>query len=250
VTSRGLVLVTGAGKRLGAAIAQGLARDGWAIGVHYHSSERGAQEVAAAIVAKGGDALVCRADLAVQNEVDALAATLAKRGDWVGLVNSASTFERDSIQDISYTPAEAQLRTNLLAPIYLTRKLGEHLPQKARGFVVNIADQKVLNPNPDFLSYTVGKIALAQSTETLAMAMAPNIRVNAIAAGLMLVSGEQTGENFARVHAENLTGIGTRLEDVADGVAFLAGAENITGALLPVDGGQHLVPSSRDVMFT
>jgi NAD(P)-dependent dehydrogenase (short-subunit alcohol dehydrogenase family) len=138
----------------------------------------------------------------------------------------------------------------LLAPVYLARKLQDHLPSAARGFVVNITDQKVLNPNPDYLSYTLTKLALASATATLAMALAPRIRVNAIAAGLMLVSGDQSVENFERVHSQNLTGVGTRLEDVSEAVAYLAQAENVTGALLPVDGGQHLRPSPRDVMFT
>jgi NAD(P)-dependent dehydrogenase (short-subunit alcohol dehydrogenase family) len=173
---------------------------------------------------------------------------LAKLGDWIGLVNSASTFVADTTANFGFGAAEAQLRVNLLAPVYLARRLGAAQP--ARGFVINIADQKVINPNPDFLSYTLAKLALAHATATLAMALAP-IRVNAIAPGLMLLSGAQTQQNFDRVHAANtLTGEGARPEDVASAVAFLANAEAITGALLPVDGGQHLVPSARDVLFT
>lgn len=244
-----LVLVTGAGRRVGAAIAKRLAGDGWTIAVHANASRAAADQVAAEIKASGGDAIAVQADLTNEAAIDAMTQPLAARGDWVGLINSAASFVRDDIGDFGMDQASAQLRLNLVAPVYLARKLKAALSGGAKGFVVNIADQKVLNPNPDFLSYTLSKLGLAHATGALALAMAPDIRVNCIAAGLMLVSGEQTAENFARVHTRNLTRLGTRPEDVADACAYLARAENITGALLPVDGGQHLVPSARDVMF-
>ncbi|ANP47005.1 SDR family oxidoreductase [Candidatus Viadribacter manganicus] len=242
----GLVLVTGAGRRVGAGIALRLARDGWTIGVHFNGSRDGAQSVASEIRVNGGKAELFSADLTDQSAIDAMAARLAQRGDWVGVVNSAASFTPDSITDFSLDAAQAQVRLNLLAPVYLARKLREQIGSR-RGFVTNISDQKVLNQNPDFLSYTLAKTGLAHATGALAMALAPNIRVNCIAAGLMLVSGDQ--QNFKDVHNNNLTRIGTRVEDVADAVAYLANGENITGALIPVDGGQHLVPSARDVMF-
>lgn len=244
----GFVLVTGAGRRVGAGIARRLARDGWTIGVHYNGSREGAERVADEIRADGGAAELFGADLSNQGAIDAMVATLAARGDWVGLVNSAASFTPDTISDFTLDAAQTQVRLNLLAPVYLARKLREAIGDK-RGFVVNISDQKVLNQNPDFLSYTLAKTGLAHATGALAMACAPSVRVNCIAAGLMLVSGDQTPANFERVHNDNLTRVGTRVEDVADAVAFLAKAGNITGALIPVDGGQHLVPSARDVMF-
>jgi len=244
----GFVLVTGAGRRVGAGIARRLARDGWTIGVHYNSSREGAEDVASAIRADGGAAELFGADLTDQSAIDTMTSQIAKRGDWVGLVNSAASFAPDTIDDISLDEAQEQIRLNLLAPVYLARKLREQMGSRS-GFVTNIADQKVLNQNPDFLSYTLAKTGLAHGTSALAMALAPNIRVNCIAAGLMLISGDQSEENFRRVHSQNLTGVGTSVEDVADAVAFLAKAKNITGALIPVDGGQHLVPSARDVMY-
>lgn len=246
----GAVLVTGAGKRVGAAIAARLGAEGWFVWVHHKSSHADAEAVAKSIIADGGRAEAVQADLTKEAEIDSMAATLAARGDWVGVVNNAASFVQDSIADIAFAPAEAQLRLNLLAPVYLARCLAGSLGPDARGFVVNIADQKVLNPNPDFLSYTLAKLGLAHATAALAMALAPRVRVNCIAAGLMLPSGEQTDANFARGHDQNLTGQGTRPADVANAVAFLASADNITGALLPVDGGQHLVSSARDVMFS
>lgn len=242
----GLVLVTGAGRRVGAGIAHRLARDGWIVGVHFNGSRAGADDVVREIRTSGGKAEAFGADLTNQTAIDAMASALAARGDWVGLVNSAASFTPDTIDDFELEAAQAQLRLNLLAPVYLARKLREQIGTHS-GFVTNISDQKVLNPNPDFLSYTLAKTGLAHATSALAMALAPSIRVNCIAAGLMLVSGDQ--KNFEAVHNDNLTRKGTRVEDVADAVAFLAKADNITGALLPVDGGQHLVPSARDVMF-
>lgn len=247
--TNGLVLVTGAGRRVGAGIAQRLAADGWRVGVHYNGSRDGAAALVDAIQRGGGDAEAYQANLRDQGAIDAMCTALAARGQWVGLVNSAASFDYDSITDFALDTAVAQVRLNLLAPVYLARKLAEALPAGARGFVTNIADQKVLNPNPDFLSYTLAKTGLAHATGVLAQALAPRVRVNCIAAGLMLVSGDQSPENFERVHNQTLTGAGTRVEDVADAVAFLARARNITGAVLPVDGGQHLVPSARDVMF-
>lgn len=246
--SKGLVLVTGAGRRVGAGIARRFAEDGWAIGVHYNSSCTEADQVVEAIRAAGGQAEALGADLTSEAAIDAMSAALSACGNWVGLVNCAASFEHDSIASFAFEPAAKQLRLNLVAPVYLARKLAAAKP--AQGFVVNIADQKVANPNPDFLSYTLSKLGLAAATDTLAMALAPTIRVNCIAPGLMLPSGAQTEDNFKRVHGQTLTGKGATVEDVAEAALFLANARNITGALLAVDGGQRLVASARDVMFT
>lgn len=245
--TRGLVLVTGAGKRVGSAIAARLAKDGWAIALHCHESRDGADKLAADIRANGGKADVFHANLSDETETSALCDALAARGDWVGLVNSAASFTEDDIASFAYDAAATQLRLNLIAPVYLARRLGAAV--SARGFVTNIADQKVINPNPDFLSYTLAKLGLANATATLAMALAPRVRVNCVLPGLMLPSGDQTAENFQRVHDANLLKRGATPEDVADACAYLASADAVTGAMIAVDGGQHLVPSPRDVMF-
>jgi NAD(P)-dependent dehydrogenase (short-subunit alcohol dehydrogenase family) len=247
--TRGRVLVTGAGKRVGSTIAARLAKDGWAIALHYNASRDGADKLAADIHANGGSADVVQANLSDEREASALCDALAARDDWVGLVNSAASFTEDDIASFAYDAAATQLRLNLIAPIYLARRLGAAVAANARGFVTNIADQKVINPNPDFLSYTVAKLGLANATGTLAMALAPRVRVNCVLPGLMLPSGDQTEENFRRVHDANLLQRGATPEDVAEACAYLAGAEAITGATIAVDGGQHLVPAARDVMF-
>jgi NAD(P)-dependent dehydrogenase (short-subunit alcohol dehydrogenase family) len=245
--TRGLVLVTGAGKRVGSAIAARLVRDGWAVALHFHESRDGADKLAAEIHANGGKADVLQANLSDETETSALCDALAARGDWIGLVNNAASFTEDDIASFAYDAAAAQLRLNLIAPVYLARRLGAAIT--TRGFVTNIADQKVINPNPDFLSYTLSKLGLANATATLAMALAPRVRVNCVLPGLMLPSGDQTAENFQRVHDANLLKRGATPEDVADACAYLASAEAVTGATIAVDGGQHLVPSPRDVMF-
>lgn len=240
----GVVLVTGAGKRVGAAIVRRLAADGWRVAVHYRHSRAEAEALAREVNGRAE-----QADLNDQDSIDAMAARIARSGErWAGLVNNAASFDFDAFGDFSFASAQAALRTNCIAPLYLAKKLwaqagdGDH-------FVINIADQKVWNPNPDFFSYTLAKVALAHMTDTLAMALAPKVRANCVAPGLALLSGDQTEENFARVHGRTALGRGTTPEDVADAAAYFASATGVTGASLLVDSGQHLVKNARDVMF-
>lgn len=241
-----IVLVTGAGVRVGAAIARRLAAEGWTIAAHYRRSKDAAAALAKEL---GGGAMAVGADLDDQAAIDAVAEEIGRAGlRWAGVVNSAATFAYDSIADFSFDRALAALRTNLVAPVYFARAL-HRAASGGDKFVINIADQKIANPNPDFLSYTLAKLALAHATDTLAMALAPAVRVNCVAPGLMLISGDQTPENFARTHAKTALGRGTTPEDLAGAVAYLAGATAVTGAILAVDCGQHLVRAARDVMF-
>ncbi|NWG52478.1 MAG: SDR family oxidoreductase [Hydrogenophilaceae bacterium] len=242
----GIVLVTGAGVRVGAAIARRLAGEGWTIAAHYRRSKDAAAALAEEL---GAGAFAVGGDLDDQAAIDAMAAEIGRAGRrWAGVVNCAASFEYDSIADFSFDKALASLRTNLVAPVYLACALARAEAAGDR-FVINIADQKITNPNPDFLSYTLAKLTLAHATDTLAMALAPGIRVNCVAPGLMLISGAQTPENFARTHPRTALGRGTTPDDLAGAVAYLAGASAVTGALLTVDCGQHLVRAARDVMF-
>jgi NAD(P)-dependent dehydrogenase (short-subunit alcohol dehydrogenase family) len=240
----GKVLITGGGKRAGAVIARKLASAGWGVVIHYQHSRDAAEKLAGEL---GCETIA--ADLSNQTDVQAMSDSLSAKG-WRGVVHSAATFVPDEIDTFTYDNALSQLRPNLLAPVLLGKNLKQHLSDDQRGFLISISDQKVFNPNPDYLSYTLTKIALTHATDTLAMALAPKVRVCCVVAGLMLPSGDQTPEQFARVHDQTVLHKGNTPEDVANAVAYLASAEAITGAIVHVDGGQHLVRSARDVMFT
>ncbi|MFT3727802.1 MAG: SDR family oxidoreductase [Terricaulis sp.] len=238
------VLVTGGGKRVGAVIARKLASAGWDVVVHYGHSRDEAEKLARELNCE-----TIGADLASDNDVQKMC-DLLRTKNWRGIVHSAATFVPDDIDSFTYDNALSQMRPNLLAPVLMGKNLKQHLGDGERGFLITIGDQKVFNPNPDFLSYTFTKIALTHATDTLAMALAPKVRVCCVVAGLMLPSGDQTPEQFARVHGQTALKQGNTPEDVANAVAYLASAEAITGAILTIDGGQHLVGSTRDVMFT
>lgn len=246
----GFALVTGGAQRLGAAIVRRLAQDGWPVAIHCRQSRAEADALASELAAAGAPAAVVQFDLDNLDQVDTTTRALDPFGDampWIGLVNNASAFEGDDIATLTPASLERAMRINFHAPVLLARAL--HRVTTARGFVINILDQKTDNPNPDYLSYTFSKLALHAATGVLAQATAPRLRVNAVSPGLLLPSGPQTPENFARVHGRTLLGEGARLEDIADAVAFLAAADRIDGAVLNVDAGQRFVASDRDVMF-
>lgn len=243
-------LVTGAARRIGRAIAEGLAADGWHVAIHYNDSAEDAAAAVAAIEAAGGKAVGLAADLADAQAIPDLVARAAEAtGGLTCLVNNASRFAEDRIADISAESFDASMAVNLRAPVLLAQAFAAALPGDADGVVVNLLDQKLVNPNPDFFSYTLSKYALAGSVETLAMALAPRVRVVGVAPGLTLPSGDQTGTQFAAVHARTPLGRGSAAGDIAGAVRYLVAADAVTGTTLLVDGGQHLVPSDRDVMF-
>ena len=245
----GYALVTGAGARLGAALARRLAADGWAVAIHYRTSAKGAEALAKEIKAAGGRAVTVGGDLAA---LDSFAEMFGKAG-WGFcslLVNCASAFEYDDISNITRENLEKLFAVNLHAPMLLARDFGKQLRDGSKGLIVNILDQKVFNPNPDFLSYTLTKNALEAATRLLAQAMAPRVRVVGIAPGLTLRSGDQTQEGFEKSHAATPLGFGNTPEDVAETLVFLTKVPSITGTSIIVDGGQHLEARSHDVMFS
>lgn len=243
-------LVTGAARRIGRAIALGLAADGWHIAVHYHRSEKAAAETVAAIEAQGGQAMAIAADLSDPAAAAGLvAAAGAATGGLGALVNNASMFAADDIATVDAAGFDAMMAVNLRAPVLLSRAFAEHLPAGEEGVIVNILDQKLVNPNPDFLSYTLSKYGLGGLTTTLALALAPRIRVCGVAPGLTLPSVHQTPDQFAAIHGRTPLGRGATADDIAGAVRYLAAAVAVTGEVVLVDGGQHLVASERDVMF-
>ncbi len=247
----GPVLVTGGARRLGAVIARHLASEGWAVAIHCHHSRAEAEQVAADIVANGGTAVVLEGDLAdaafARGLVDAAAAALG--GPLDGLVNNAALFEPDDILDFSPEALEAHHRVNLAAPLLLSAAFARQAVGPDRASIVQLLDQKLANPNPDFPSYTASKAALSGMIAPMAMGYKGRCRVNGVAPGILYPSFDQTAEEYAEVRALNLSGRAIDPEDVARTVAFLLDCPAINGQTVYADNGQHLVASSRDVMF-
>lgn len=245
-----VALVTGGARRIGREIALALARDGWDIGVHYARSLREARATVAEIKGLGRRAIAINRDLAVERGVRSmLAECAAELGPVSCVVNNASLFEHDTASDFGAEALVKQVRVNAAAPVLLAQSLHAALPDEMRGVVINLLDQKLWNPNPDFFSYTLSKSALAEATRLLAMALAPKVRVVGVAPGITLPSAGQTEPGFRRAHKRTPLGASSTPQDIADAVVYLARAKAVTGATLLVDGGQHLVPSSRDVMY-
>jgi NAD(P)-dependent dehydrogenase (short-subunit alcohol dehydrogenase family) len=234
-------LVTGAGKRIGRAIALGLAADGWAVAVHYGTSRAEADAVVADIAARGGKAVALHADLADEAQVVPLIGTAAAALGPLGcLVNSASIFENDLALDVTRESWDRHLAVNLRAPFVLAQEFARHLPEDREGCIVNILDERVWSLTPYFFSYTLSKSALWTLTQTLAMALAPRIRVNGIGPGPTLPSPRQTEDQFQRQAGLMPLGRGATPEEIADAVKFILAAPALTGQMIALDGGQHL----------
>jgi NAD(P)-dependent dehydrogenase (short-subunit alcohol dehydrogenase family) len=246
----GAALVTGAARRIGREIALALARDGWDIAVHYATSRDEALQVVAEIESLGRRAVAVNRDLAVEAGVRSLLAECSHELGAVScVVNNASLFEYDDAAGFTAEALARMTRTNTAAPVLLAQSLHASLRGDERGVVVNLLDQKLWNPNPDFLSYTLSKAALREATVLLAQALAPRVRVVGVAPGITLPSGDQTAAGFASAHTRTPLGRSSEPADVAAAVAYLVGARAVTGTTLLVDGGQHLAASPRDVMF-
>ena len=248
-----VALVTGAARRLGRAIALGLARAGWDVAVHYRGSQAEAIEVAAEITALGRRAVTLHCDLADEAAVRALLPqAIAALGPVRCVVNNASLFDFDTAEDFTLARLDAHMHANVAAPILLAQALHAATPAEApagQAVVINLLDQKLYNLNPDFLSYTLSKAALHTATTMLAQQLAPTVRVVGVAPGISMVSGDQTEEAFKNAHRKTPLGRSSTPDDIADSVVYVASARALTGTTLLVDGGQHLVPLQRDVMF-
>ncbi len=245
-----VALVTGGAQRIGRAIVEELAANGWSVAIHFNRSAGPAQELAALIEARGGRAEAFGADLSDADAPDRLVARAVEAlGSLTALVNSASLFRFDTAETATADGWDAHLDTNLRGPAFLARAFARHCDPAGDPVVVNILDQKVVNLNPDFFSYTVSKLALEGLTRLLALTWAGRIRVHGLAPGLTLPSDDQTEEEFARAHAASPLGLGSTAADIARTVRFILETPGYRGDLLVVDGGQHLQPRARDVMF-
>lgn len=234
-------LVTGGAKRLGRAIALGLAEAGFDLAIHYAGSQAAAEETAAAIRALGRRAVALRADLGEEAETQALLpAAEAALGPLGVLVNNASTFERDEWHDATRASWDRHLEPNLRAPFVLTQAFARALPAGAEGLVLNMLDQRVWSLTPHFASYTVSKAGLWALTQSMALALAPRIRVNAIGPGPALPSPRQTQAQFDRQAASTPLRRGTSPEEVARAALAILALPAMTGQMIALDGGQHL----------
>lgn len=245
--ARGAALVTGAGRRIGRALALEAARAGYDVAIHHRASADEAQETAREVRALGRRAVLLRADLADEAATRGLIAEAAQAlGPVTLLVNSASAFEDDRVGDLSRQTWDLHLETNLRAPIVLAEAFAAALP--ADGLVVNIVDQRVWRPNPQFFSYTLSKAGLWWATQTLAQALAPRIRVNAIGPGPTLPSTHQAPGEFEAEAAGTLLQRRATPDEVAAALRYLIDAPSVTGQMIAVDGGQHLGWRTPDIV--
>ncbi len=233
-------LITGGGRRIGRAIALALSRAGYAVVLHANHSRADAEQLAAEIIVAGGRASVALADLADHDAVRGLVPAASAFGPLTLLVNNAGVFEPDDIENLGRENFERAMAVNLAAPLFLIQAFAAQAPAGANASIVNIVDQRVLKPTPRFLSYTLSKTALHTATVVLAQALAPKMRVNAVAPGPVLPSPRQTDEQFSAQAAAVPLGRGPGPDDIAAAVLYLAQAQSVTGVTIAVDGGQHL----------
>ncbi len=241
-------LVTGAGRRIGRGIALGLAADGWRVAVHFGASAKDAEATVADIREAGGEAVAIHADLSDAQSLDALIPAASEAlGPLSCLINNASVFENDRMEDFSRESWNRTMDVNLLAPALLTQAFAQQLPKSTLGNVINILDQRVWRLTPRYISYTLSKSALWTLTRTMAMAMAPSIRVNAVGPGPTLPNETQDAAQFARQAGSTILGRGAGLDEIAAAVRFILASPSMTGQMIALDGGQHLAWETPDI---
>ncbi|MEP5759356.1 MAG: SDR family oxidoreductase [Litoreibacter sp.] len=254
----GAALVTGAGGRLGRALAIHLAEMGFDVAIHYANSSEGAEETARIVRERGCRAVTLQADLLDFDAAEALVGrAVAELGQLTVLVNSASIFEHDTLQTATRESWTRSINSNLYAPFILTQAFAAQAPKAglddasepiAKACVVNMIDQRVRKLTPDFSSYTIAKMGLWAFTQTAAMGLAPDIRVNAIGPGPTLRGGRQTDEDFAKQRQATILERGSNPEEIVRTLEFLIRNPALTGQLICVDGGQHLAWQTPDIL--
>lgn len=242
------VLVTGAAIRLGRAIALHLGKAGWSVAVHYNQSQAEAEDTVSDLHELGVHAAALEADLQSEDDTQRLIARAnAAVGPVTALVNNASVFEGDVLASMTRMSWDRHIETNLRAPLVLAQNFAEQLPSTTGGVIINLLDQRVFKPTPQFLSYGVSKAGLHWLTTVLAQALAPRIRVNAVAPGPTLRNARQSEANFKHQQTATILGHGTSPEDVSAAVRYLLEAGSVTGQTIVADGGQHLVWQTQDI---
>ena len=251
-------LVTGAGTRLGRAMALYLAGRGHDVAVHFATSGAEAGSVVAEIRALGRKAVALQADLLVESQVETLIPRAAQAlGPLTVLVNNASIFEYDRIDTATRKGWDRHIESNLRAPYVLTQAFARQCPPAiadtageplAQGLIVNMIDQRVWKPTPEFSTYTIAKMGLWALTQTAAQGLAPNIRVNAIGPGPTMQGARQSDGHFARQRAATILNRGANAQDVVAALGFFLDSPSVTGQMIAVDGGQHLAWKTPDVL--
>lgn len=251
-------LVTGAGARLGRAMALYLADRGHDVAVHYASSADGAEEVADLIRAKGRKAITLQADLLDEDATQSLVPrAVTALGPLTVLVNNASIFEHDDIATATRTSWDRHMGSNLRAPLVLTQAFAAQVPDPvsdaagepvAQGLVVNMLDQRVQKLTPEFMTYTLAKMGLWTLTRTAAQGLAPRVRVNGIGPGPTLKGGRQSEDHFQRQRAATVLRRGANPADITAALGYFLDAQAVTGQMIAVDGGQHLAWQTPDIL--
>ena len=240
-----VALITGAAKRIGAAIARNLSRAGYGVVLHANHSRADADALAQEIERDGGRASVVTGDLADADALRRIVPAASAPAPLTLLVNNASLFDEDDVTSMTRAGFERTMAVNLTAPLFLAQAFAAQAPRNAGSSIINIVDQRVLRPTPKFFSYALSKASLHAATMTLAQVLAP-LRVNAVAPGPTLPSPRQNGEQFAEQAALVPLGKGPSPADIAAAVVYLAGAHSVTGMTIAVDGGQHLAWRTPD----
>ncbi len=238
---RKAALVTGASKRIGRAMALDLAAQGWAVGVHYHRSRSEAEAVVAEIASAGGRAVAIPADLGVEAEVERLVPqTVEALGPLTVLINNAAPFIRDEADSVTRDSWDLHMEAGLRAPFVLMQAFARQTPEDEQALIVNLLDQRVWNLTPHFISYTLAKTGLWTLTQTMALALAPRIRVNGIGPGPTLRNERQSEAQFAAQWGATPLKHGATPEEIAAAIRFLIAAPSVTGQMIALDGGEHL----------
>jgi NAD(P)-dependent dehydrogenase (short-subunit alcohol dehydrogenase family) len=246
---KGIALVTGGAKRIGRAIVEDLSANGFAVAIHCNRSRDEAEQLATTLRTAGGRAIVLAADLADLDSARALPARAAAAlGSLTLLVNNASIFEADGVGDLDAARFQRQSNVNLAAPVFLADGFAAQLPEDREGLIVNMVDQRAWKTTPYFLSYQLAKSGLLVATRTLAQALAPRIRVNAIGPGPTVPSVRQDPAEFRKQAEAVPLKHGPELAEFGRTIRFLYETRSITGQMIALDGGQHLAWETPDVV--
>ena len=258
VSEKRTALVTGGARRVGAALCRGLAEDGWHVAVHFNGSRHDAEMLVDEIRSAGGSAETVQCDLSDAVAVTRLIDGVCKSAPPLGLlVNNASLFEDDRLESLTAALIDKHHAVNVRAPALLSRAFAEIIDRQKKDqilpgpdcCIVNLLDNKIFGPNPDYLSYSLTKFALHGMTQMLAMELAPDIRVASIAPGVTLPSGPQTQEEFKRAQRSLMLGRGATPAQILAALRFILAASAFTGQCITIDGGQVLQATPRDIAF-